>query len=203
MMTIPATTLHLYCAAISRNQSQHSRSSATPDTWHTAQLRRSRRPGNMSAADDGTGVVNVNVTDGMLGGIYRETSEISMEVADTLEGAGSSWVLGVFLLVFPLTWLLEEAVMLERRRRRRRRPGDGVMVPVVGVTQVTVTSVCILVTSLTHSHPADTQITYAMVTLFVAFSVPGLLNIVLFYIRTLASLLPRLVFAVNQKSDVE
>ena len=157
----------------------------------------------MSAADDGTGVVNVNVTDGMLGGIYRETSEISMEVADTLEGAGSSWVLGVFLLVFPLTWLLEEALMLERRRRRRRRrrPGAGVMVPVVGVTQVTVTSVCILVTSLTHSHPADTQITYAMVTLFVAFSVPGLLNIVLFYIRTLASLLPRLVFAVNQKSE--
>ena len=66
----------------------------------------------------------MNVTDGMLGGIYRETSEFSMEVADTLEGAGSSWVLGVFLLVFPLTWLLEEAVMLERRRRRRR-PGDG------------------------------------------------------------------------------
>ena len=95
---------------------------------------------------------------------------------------GPSLTFGAFFMLISLTWLLEEPL--------RRRPQR---LPVLGLYQVTVTSLAIILTSVTTSAGAEDRLTpsYSLVTLYAAFSMPGLINILCFYCKTLSTALPR------------
>ena len=100
---------------------------------------------------------------------------------------GPSLTFGAFFLLISVTWVLEEPL--------RRRPGPGCCqrLPVLGLYQVTVTSLAIILTSVTTSAGAEDRLTpsYSLVTLYAAFSMPGLINILCFYCKTLTTILPR------------
>ena len=99
---------------------------------------------------------------------------------------GPSLTFGAFWLLISVTWVLEDPL--------RRRPGLGCSrLPVLGLYQVTVTSLAIILTSVTTSAGAEDRLTpsYSLVTLYAAFSIPGLINILCFYCKTLSTILPR------------
>ena len=101
---------------------------------------------------------------------------------------GPSLTFGVFFLLTSMTWLLEEPL--------KRRPSPCCRrLPVLGLYQVTVSSLAIILTSVTTGAPAEAKLSpsYSLVTLYAAFSIPGLLTILCFYFRTLATILPRCV----------
>ena len=100
---------------------------------------------------------------------------------------GPSLTFGAFFLLISVTWLLEEPL------RRRPAPGGGQRLPVLGLYQVTVTSLAIILTSVTTSAGPEDRLTpsYSLVTLYAAFSIPGLINILCFYCKTLSTILPR------------
>ena len=99
----------------------------------------------------------------------------------------STTIILLSFLLISVTWVLEEPL--------RRRPGPGCCqrLPVLGLYQVTVTSLAIILTSVTTSAGAEDRLTpsYSLVTLYAAFSMPGLINILCFYCKTLTTILPR------------
>ena len=101
----------------------------------------------------------------------------------------------LFFILISFSWMIEENIR-KKSSQKTIKPSCWVTkvskyLPLMGVYMVTVSSISIIFTSFIISGTSKHVSSYAMITIYAAFSICGLINIIQFYVKTLSAVLPR------------
>ena len=122
-------------------------------------------------------------------GLDINTQELGEE---SVGGRSSSLIVATFFLLLSMAWTLDQD---GKKSCDKNVAGQSylrrlqIYLPVFGLYLVTVSSLCIILSTLQLS--GDQRKDYATITLLAAFSLCGLFNIALFYIKTVALMFPK------------
>ena len=115
-------------------------------------------------------------------------TENFIEAENTTDKQSFTFVPAIFFILLSLSWLLDERPRKSQMNSNCCLSRFRTYLPLLGVYMVTVSSISIILTMMSIS---DMLSSYTMITIYATFSVGGLLNIILFYVKTFASVLPK------------
>ena len=131
----------------------------------------------------------------MSGSEALNMTDIKYTSTDDRSDGQTAIVPGIFFILISISWMIEDNLK-KRSTQSNIKPSWVTKVrkylPVMGVYMVTVSSMSIIMTSvIISSNSEHVSMSYAMITIYAAFSICGLINIVQFYVKTLSAVLPR------------